>query len=101
MSKDDGGLKSAYELAMERLAAKEGAGEPLTEEQKAEIAEIEQKAKAKVAELEIMREQDLAAARASGDAEKIAAAETAKRDEINKIKANAEQEKEQIRTRRA
>jgi hypothetical protein len=52
-------LKSAYELAMERLRTqdrKAGREEqsPLTDEQKQEIARLRQEAKAKVAEIEIL-----------------------------------------------
>lgn len=51
-------LKSAYELAMERLRAQDReAGikesKPLTAAQKKEIAELRQEAKAKLAEIEI------------------------------------------------
>ena len=53
-------MKSAYELAMERLKAKDreaGVEEskPLTEDQKLEIARLRQEAQAKIAELEILR----------------------------------------------
>ena len=64
---DDEPLKSAYELAMERLRAKDrdsGVEEsrPLTDDQKAEIARLRQEAKAKLAELEILHRKELAAA---------------------------------------
>lgn len=60
-------LKSAFELAMERLKAKdreEGVVEdkPLTEAQKERIAELRRDAKAKLAELEILNRKNLAAA---------------------------------------
>lgn len=66
MAKDEP-LKSAYELAMERLEAKDReAGidqpAPLTEEQKQTIAELRQAAKAKLAEIEIMHRKRVAAA---------------------------------------
>lgn len=72
---DDAPLKSAYEIAMERLRAKDrenGVEErkTLTREQKNRIAELRQDAKARIAELEIMRRDNLAAAQ--GDPEKIA-----------------------------
>jgi hypothetical protein len=52
-------LKSAYELAMERLRAKDrqaGVEEerPLSEAQKQEIARLRQEAQAKLAEIEIL-----------------------------------------------
>lgn len=54
----DDGLKSAYELAMERFQKKDTeAGvvhQPLTDEQKAAIAELRSQYQAKIAELEIL-----------------------------------------------
>lgn len=51
-------MKSAYELAMERFKKKDAeAGverQPLTEDQKAEIADIRSRYQAKIAELEIL-----------------------------------------------
>jgi len=72
---DDAPLKSAYELAMERLRDKdreEGAAErkPLDADQKRRIAELRSTAKAKLAELEILHRDQTAAAR--GDAVKLA-----------------------------
>jgi len=67
-------LKSAYELAIERLRAKDreaGLDEPapLTDEQKETITELRQKAKAKLAEIEIMHRKERAAALAGDPAE--------------------------------
>jgi hypothetical protein len=61
-------LKSAYELAMERLRAKDReAGieetQPLTEAQKEEIARLRQEAQAKLAEIEILHRKALSALR--------------------------------------
>ncbi len=58
-------LKSAFELAMDRLKAKdvaEGVEEaaPLTKAQKARIAELRSEAQAKLAELEILHRKNLA-----------------------------------------
>ena len=58
-------LKSSYELAMERLRAKDreaGVEEerPLTDAQKQEIARLRQEAQAKLAELEILHRKALA-----------------------------------------
>jgi len=63
----DDGLKSAYELAMERLQAEDReAGiekpRPLTAEQKEQIARVRQEHKAKFAELEILHKDQVAAA---------------------------------------
>ena len=74
MSRKEKQLKSAYELAMERLQEKDreqGVKEsaPLTDAQKARIAELRQEAKAKRAEVEILRDQRFA--EAAGDPEKL------------------------------
>lgn len=47
-------LKSAYELAMERLRAKDGDEMPLSEAQREAIAEVRNEYRAKLAEREIM-----------------------------------------------
>ena len=64
---DDKPLKSAYEIAMERLRAKDqeqGVEElsPLTDQQKEEIARLRQEATAKLAEFEILHRDALATA---------------------------------------
>jgi hypothetical protein len=71
---EDKPLKSAYEIAMERLRAEDReAGveqpKPLTARQKTKIAELRRNAKAKLAELEILHRKNVAAA--AGDPEKI------------------------------
>jgi hypothetical protein len=65
-------MKSAYELAMDRLNASdpEAAG-PLTAEQKRRLAEIDQRHKAKMAEREIFLKQQIAAAEKPEDVEKL------------------------------
>ena len=78
MPEDEGPLKSAYEVAMERLRARDreaGIDEPkpLTAAQKKEIARLRQEARAKIAELEILHRDELAAAQA--DPKKIAEVE--------------------------
>ena len=71
-------LKSAYELALERLAKRDReAGVehavPLTDAQKAEIARLRQESKAKQAELEILHGKNLEGTQ--GDPAKIAEVE--------------------------
>jgi|SRR3954469_21215569 hypothetical protein len=62
---NDGAPKSAYELAMERLRkSDEAAGiqhQPLTDEQKAAIAEIRNFYEAKLAEVEVLHQGQLQA----------------------------------------
>jgi hypothetical protein len=55
-------MKSAYELAMERLAKSEPAAKPLTAEQKNRLAEIDRVYQGKTAEREIFLKQQLNAA---------------------------------------
>ena len=73
---DDAPLKSSFDLAMERLRAKdrqEGVEEdaPLSDEQKAEIARLRQEAKAKLAEMEILHRRNRAEAADPEEAKKI------------------------------
>jgi hypothetical protein len=67
--------KTAFELAMERLRRKdqeEGVVErPLTDEQKAAIAEVRKVYEAKVAEREILHRDALAKARSHEEIEKL------------------------------
>lgn len=85
------GIKSAYELAMERLG---GEAKKLTDEQKRAIAEIESLTKAKMAETEIMFDQQIAA---ESDPAKAAFIQQSRCKQIAKIKEDAESEKERIR----
>ena len=62
IEKKEAGLKSALDLAMERLEKKNGKIAALSAEQKKAIAEIEGQMKAKVAEIEILRNKELAEA---------------------------------------
>lgn len=65
MSDETKGLKSAYELAMERLRQKDAeAGiesHPLTDQQKAAIAEVRNFYEAKIAEIEVLHRSKLRA----------------------------------------
>jgi hypothetical protein len=92
-------MKSAYELAMERLAKSDpSASAPLTAEQKTRLAEIDRVYKGKFAEREIFLKKQLdeaLAAQKFEDAEKIKqqlASERARLEEEN------EAEKERVRS---
>lgn len=61
-------MKSAYELAMERLEKESGPSRKLTDEQKAAIAEVDNKYEARIAEKKLEFEQRLAAAPQEADA---------------------------------
>ena len=86
-------LKSSYELAMERLKAKdreEGivADKPLNAQQKTRIAELRQEAKAKLAELEILHRKNLS--ETGGDPAKVDEVEQHYRIDRRRIESNEE-----------
>jgi hypothetical protein len=87
--------KSAYEIAMERLRARDraaGVDEPkkLTPEQKDRIAELRREAKARIAELEIFRSGKIA--EAAGDPEKLAQVEEHFRIDQERVQSRMEAE---------
>jgi hypothetical protein len=86
------GMKSAYELAMERMGGKT---KTLTLDQKNAIAEIDMKMKAKVAEAEIMFDQQIAS---EPDPAKAAFLQQTRQQQIAKLKAEAEEEKDAVRS---
>lgn len=85
------GMKSAYELAMERMGGKTN---PLTTGQKHAIAAIDAKMKAGVAEAEIMFDQQIAC---EPDPARAAFLQQTRQQQIAKLKATAEEEKEGVR----
>ena len=85
------GMKSAYELAMERLG---GGLKELTDEQKDAIADIDIKMKSGIAEAQIMFDQQLAE---ETDPAKAAFIQQTRQQQIAKIKAEADEAKQQIR----
>ena len=92
-------MKSAYELAMERLAKADPAAAPLSAEQKARLAEIDRVYQGKVAEREIFLKQQLNAALGAqkfDDADKIR-----KQMAGEKAQLEEEREDEKERVRRA
>jgi phosphate starvation-inducible protein PhoH len=91
-------MKSAYELAMERLkAADPETARELTGEQKKQLAEIDQRYKAKLAEREIFLRQQIAAAQAAGQAEELVKLNEQVRRERTRIEEEREDEKNKIR----
>ena len=95
---DDGAPKSAYELAMERLKKKdEEAGltrQPVTDAQKAAIAEIRNFYEAKLAELDVMHQSKL---RASVDPEARATFEQEFRRERERLTTERDAKVEKAR----
>ena len=66
-------MKSAYEIAMARLEKESGPAKKLTDEQKAQVAEIETKCAAKIAEKKLAYESEIAGAESPEDLEKMRA----------------------------
>lgn len=91
-------MKSAYELAMERLAKSDpDASRPLTPEQKTQLAEIDRVYKGKLAEREIFLKKqldDAYAAQKFEDAEKIKQQLSSERA---RIEEDREAEKDRVR----
>ena len=91
------GMKSAYDLAMERLEKTEGAAKALTKEQKEAIAEIDRQLQARIAEVEIMAKQSVAEARAAGDGEKLREIEDHRQRDLERSRSRAEEDKQAVR----
>ncbi len=89
-------MKSAYELAMERLN-KTSPTVKLTEEQKKEIAEFESKAAAKIAERELFIRGEIAKAIDKGDDEAIQQLEKQLVSDRKSIQADLEDRKNKVR----
>jgi hypothetical protein len=98
MTDNDKSLKSAYELAMERLsrADAEAGVEPrrLTDEQRAAIADLRRFYEAKLAEQELLHRSAL---RKTPDPEARAALEDGYRRERERLTAEREEKLEKIR----
>lgn len=90
-------MKSAYELAMERLAKSDPSAKALTPEQKARLAEIERVYKGKVAEREIFLKKQLNEAYAAQNAEEIEKIQKQLKSEKARIEEEMEEEKERVR----
>lgn len=91
------GLKSAFDLAMERLEKKDGRLAALSDEQKKALAEIDRQAQAKVAEIEILMAKSLAQAREKDDPDEMKKIEEQKNAAMAKVRAAAEADKDRIR----
>ncbi len=89
-------MKSAYELAMERLN-KTAPTTKLSAAQKKKLADLESKYKAKLAEREIALNDEIAAAVAAGEFEKIETLQQQLVGERRKFQAELEEKKEKIR----
>ena len=91
-------MKSAYELAMERLN-KTSPTVKLTAEQKKQLAEIDSKYAARIAEREIALKGEIDQAAASGDAEAEQKLRQQLSDDRKKLQSELEDKKDQVRRR--
>jgi hypothetical protein len=89
-------MKSAYELAMERLA-KTSPAIKLTAAQKKELAELDSRYAAKIAEREIALTGEIAAAAAAGEFEKEEQLRQQLQTDRKRLQSELEDKKEQIR----
>jgi hypothetical protein len=93
-------MKSAYELAMERLE-KQSPTHKLSEQQKSEIAEIDSVTRSKIAEREVFLRGEIDKAHATGnDGEAQELEEQLARD-LRRLQEDGEEKKEKIRQQRA
>ncbi len=89
-------MKSAYELAMERLS-KSSPTIKLSDKQKQELAEIDSKYAAKYAERELFLKGEISKAAEKGDYEAIEHLEKQLVSEKKSIEAQKEDKKEKVR----
>ena len=93
-------MKSAYELAMERLN-KSAPTVKLTDEQKKELAELDSLYASKIAQREIFLKGEMEKAAAQGDYESLAQLEKQLTSERKTNQAELEEKKEAIRSRKS
>jgi hypothetical protein len=89
-------MKSAYELAMERLAK----GAPtvsLTEDQKKQLAEIDMTFRAKIAEREVFLQDQIRKAQTGGNLEEMVTLQKQLSAEIARLQQDCEHKKEKLR----
>ena len=89
-------MKSAYELAMERLE-KASPSISLTEEQKKEIAEVDSVYRAKVAEKEVFLKDQIRKAQNVGSSEEVESLEKQLTSEIRRLQQDCEAKKAKLR----
>ncbi len=89
-------MKSAYELAMERLA-KASPTVVLTDEQKKQLADIDSTYKAKIAEKELFFRDEIRKAQAAGNFDEVEKLEKQLSSEIARLRQDCEAKKEKLR----
>ena len=91
-------MKSAYELAMERLQ-KDAPVVPLSDEQRAEIAEIDSAYKAKIAEKELLLKDQIKKELQAGNFKEVEPLQQQLATEVRRLQEEAELRKEKVRNR--
>ncbi|HEY2681047.1 MAG TPA: hypothetical protein VGI59_06960 [Candidatus Udaeobacter sp.] len=89
-------MKSAYELAMERLQ-KTAPSLSLTEEQKKALAEIDSKYRAKIAEKELFLTDQIRKAQTQGKVDEIASLEKQLASDVRRLQEECDAAKEKLR----
>lgn len=89
-------MKSAYQLAMERLE-KASPSISLTDDQKKEIAEVDSVYRAKIAEREVFLKDQIGKARIAGNLEELQSFEKQLTSEIRRLQEECEAKKEKLR----
>lgn len=89
-------MKSAYELAMERLE-KSAPSVVLNDEQKQQIAEIDSTYKARVAEKELFLKDEIRKARMSGATDEAESLEKQLAVEVRRLNEDCEAKKQKLR----
>lgn len=88
-------MKSAYELAMERLEKESPSGPALTDEKKAQLAEIDNKIEAKIAERKILGENELK--QTMGNPAEIQVVKARMQEDLRRLEADREEQKDAVR----
>src|SRR5215472_5705096 len=89
-------MKSAYELAMERLQ-KASPSLSLNDEQKKELADVDSSYRAKIAEKELFLKERIRKAQAEGKLEEIESLQKQLASEIRRLQGLCETKKEKLR----
>jgi hypothetical protein len=90
-------MKSAYELAMERLQESDPDKQPVTDEMRKALAALDEKFDAKVAERKIFLNQKLASATANQDLQEVELIQKQISNEKARIEEERETAKDKIR----
>ena len=93
-------MKSAYELAMERLN-KTAPTAKVTDKQKKQLAELDSKYSAKIAERELFVKGELAKAMAAGEYDEVDKLEKQLVSDRKSLQAELEEKKEKVRETKA